>query len=160
MKTRIRTKGIIAATTALTVAATGLVTHWEGRSLRAYYDIVGVATICDGETKGVKIGDIATPEQCDDMLARNLAEYEAGLDNCLTAAIPPEAKIAFLSWTYNVGIAAACRSTLVRLANAGDIRGACDQLLRWNRAGRPLRVVRGLTNRRQAERELCLAGLA
>lgn len=154
---RTRTRGLIAGSTALTLAATGLVAHWEGRSLRAYYDIVGVATICDGETKGVKIGDIATPEQCDEMLARNLRAYEAGLDACLTAAIPPRSKIAILSWTYNVGVSAACGSTLVRKANAGDLVGACNELPRWNRAGG--RVVLGLDNRRKAERELCLSGL-
>ena len=84
--------------------------------------------------------------------------YEAGLDRCLTAPVPGKTKVAFLSWTYNVGVGAACGSTLVRLANAGALRGACDQLLRWNRAGG--KIVRGLTNRREAERQLCLEGVA
>jgi lysozyme len=42
----------------------------------------------------------------------------------------------------------------VRKLNAGDYTGACNQLLRWNRAGG--KEVRGLTRRRVAERELCL----
>jgi GH24 family phage-related lysozyme (muramidase) len=39
--------------------------------------------------------------------------------------------------------------------------GACAQLSRWNKArvGGVLRVVRGLDNRRKAERSLCEAGL-
>lgn len=151
------TKGLIAGSAALIALATGTVQVFEGRELRAYQDIVGVWTICDGETKGVKPGDVATPAECDSMLAKNLVVYERGLDGCLVAAVPGKSKVAFLSWTYNVGIGAACGSTLVRKANAGDVRGACDELLKWNRAGG--RVVKGLTNRREAERKLCLEGL-
>ena len=46
---------------------------------------------------------------------------------------------------------------LARLANAGDWRGACNQLPRWNKAGG--REIRGLTNRRAAEQRICLAAL-
>jgi lysozyme len=46
---------------------------------------------------------------------------------------------------------------MARKANAGDMRGACDALLLWNRVGG--REVAGLTKRRQRERELCLKGL-
>lgn len=151
------TKGVIAGSAALLALATGYVQVFEGRELRAYQDIVGVWTICDGETKGVKPGDVSTPAECDSMLARNLVEYEQGLDRCLVATVPGKTKVAFISWTYNVGVRAACKSTLVRKANAGDLRGACDELLKWNRAGG--RVVKGLTNRREAERKLCLEGL-
>lgn len=152
-----RTKGLIAGSVALTAMATGLISYWEGRELRAYQDIVGVWTICDGETKGVKPGDVATPAECDSMLATNLRTYEAGLDRCLTADVPGGAKVAFLSWTYNVGVGAACGSTLVRKANAGDIRGACNELPKWNRAGG--KVVNGLTRRRAAEQAMCLEAL-
>jgi GH24 family phage-related lysozyme (muramidase) len=148
------TKGLIAGSVALTALATGTISYWEGRELRAYRDIVGVWTICDGETKGVRPGQTATPAECDSMLARNLVVYESGLDRCLTGAVPGKAKVAFLSWTYNVGVGAACGSTLVKKANAGDVRGACNELLKWDKAGG--KTVRGLTRRRQAERAMCL----
>lgn len=151
-------KGLIAGSIALTALATGVISQFEGRELRAYQDIVKVWTICDGETKGVKPGQVATPAECDAMLAKNLVTYEAGLDKCLTYPVPGKTKVAFLSWTYNVGVGAACKSTLVRKANAGDLRGACNELLKWDKAGG--RVVNGLTKRRQAERALCLEGLA
>jgi GH24 family phage-related lysozyme (muramidase) len=151
-------KGLIAGSVALTALATGYISQFEGRELRAYQDIVHVWTICDGETKGVKRGDVATPAECDAMLARNLVTYEAGLDRCLVATVPGKVKVAFLSWAYNVGIGAACSSTLVRKANAGDIVGACNELPKWNRAGG--KVVPGLSNRRAAERALCLEGAA
>jgi lysozyme len=150
-------KGLVAGSMGLMALATSVVMNFEGRELQAYQDIVNVWTICDGETKGVKRGDTATPAECDKMLAKNLVAYEQRLDRCLVAPVPGKAKVAFLSWAYNVGTGAACSSTLVRKANAGDVRGACDELLRWDKAGG--RVVRGLTNRRIAERKLCLEGL-
>lgn len=151
-----RSKGLIAGSVALLALATTTVTQFEGRELRAYQDIVGVWTICDGETKGVRPDDVATPAQCDSMLAKNLGEYEAGLDRCLVYPVPGKAKVAFLSWAYNVGLGAACGSTLVRKANAGDLTGACLELSKWNRAGG--KVVKGLTSRREAEKALCLEG--
>ena len=51
-----------AATIAAIVAFIG---PWEGRRYTAYQDIVGVWTICEGHTKGVKAGDVATDAQCD-----------------------------------------------------------------------------------------------
>lgn len=151
------TKSLIAGSVALTALATSFIMPWEGRELRAYRDIVGVLTICDGDTHDVRPGQVATDAECDQRLARHLREFEAGLDRCLTAPVPGKVKVAFLSWTYNVGVGAACSSTLVRLANAGDLKAACDQLPRWNRARG--QVVRGLTNRRAAERQLCLEGV-
>ncbi|WP_148180748.1 glycoside hydrolase family protein, partial [Klebsiella pneumoniae] len=39
--------------------------------------------------------------------------------------------------------------------NAGDIKGAADEFLRWNKSGKE--VMPGLTNRRKAEREVFLS---
>lgn len=156
---RTSTKGGIAGASAAAVIAltVTIVQPWEGRHLQAYRDIVGVWTICDGETRGVKPGQVATPAQCDTMLYRSLTEFKAKLDKCLTHPLPLKTSASLLSWTYNVGPGAACSSTLVKKANAGDLAGACDQLPRWNRAGG--NVVRGLTNRRLAEQQLCLEGV-
>lgn len=151
-------KGAIVGVAGFAAIVAGIVQPWEGRELQAYRDIVGVWTICDGDTNNVRPGQVATNAECDSRLAHNLAAYEAGLDRCLNVALPAKVKAAFISWTYNVGVGAACSSTLVRLANAGDIAGACNQLPRWNRAGG--KEVRGLTNRRQAEQALCLEGVA
>lgn len=152
-----RHKGKIAGSAAAMAVAVTLLNDFEGKKLVAYKDIVGVWTVCQGETRGVREGDKYTSAQCDALLAKGIAEFEAGLDRCLLVEVPVKAKIAFVSWTYNVGVDAACKSTLVRKANAGDLKGACEQLPRWNRAGG--RVVRGLTNRRVVERGLCLSAL-
>ncbi|HBX9956280.1 TPA: lysozyme, partial [Klebsiella variicola] len=46
-------------------------------------------------------------------------------------------------------------STLMKKLNTGDVKGAADEFLRWNRSGG--KVMAGLTNRRKAEREVFLS---
>lgn len=147
---------------ALLAAIAAFVAPWEGERTEAYLDRIAsppVWTVCYGETRGVRQGDRYTPEQCRSMLLTALEAYRADLIACIPAlpAQPEGVQVALTSWTYNVGGRAACRSTLARLANAGDWRGACYQLTRWNRAGGE--VVQGLVNRRAAERALCLGAL-
>ena len=83
-----------------------------------------------------------------------LREYEAGITDALRVDVTQSQFDALVSWAYNVGLGAAKQSTLMRLLNAGDVPGAADQFLRWNRAGGV--VLRGLTRRREAERDLFL----
>lgn len=156
---RNRSKGVIAGSAAAAALAVSLVAGWEGLSLTAYPDRLAndLPTVCYGETRGVKLGDRYTKADCDEMLMRGLIQFEAGLDRCLTATMPDKTKVALVSWSWNVGVGAACKSTLVRKANDGDLVGACNELPKWNRASG--KVVRGLTNRRAAERKLCLEGL-
>lgn len=149
--------GMIAGSTVALASAISFIGQWEGLRTEAYRDIVGVWTVCYGETRGVQPGDSYTVAECDAMLAREIIAYEAQLDRCLTTTVPVGMKIALVSWSYNVGAGAACRSTLVRKANAGDLVGACNELPRWNRAGG--RVITGLSNRRMSERSMCLRAL-
>jgi lysozyme len=154
---RLKKAGLgLTAAGALAVAFVG---GWEGMRLKAYRDIVGVPTVCFGETRGVKMGDQYTAEQCRAMLGDGLAEFEAGIRRCLVAPdkIPDKPYVAFVSLSYNIGQKAFCGSTVARRANSGDLRGACEAITAWNKAGG--RVVQGLVNRRAAERKMCLEGL-
>jgi len=156
--TRLKKGGIAGALTAAGILAIALVGQWEGLRLVAYQDVIGVWTACYGETKGIQPGMRFTEQQCGVMLIDSLAEHEAGMRRCLAApdALPVKIYVAVLSLTYNVGVGNFCRSTLARKLNAGDLEGACHELPKWNRAGG--KVVRGLTNRREAELQLCLEG--
>ncbi|WP_227754346.1 lysozyme [Stagnihabitans tardus] len=152
-------KSRLAMAAGLMAAAVALVGGFEGRRLSAYLDGGGVPTICFGATKGVRLGDTATAGECDSRLRADLVEHEAALRACLKApdAIPDQSYLALVSWAFNVGTGAACKSTAVRLVNAGDLRAACNQLPRWVRDNG--RVIPGLVNRRQSEQALCLEGL-
>lgn len=143
--------------------AVPFVAKWEGVRLKAYRDVVGVWTVCFGETKGVKAGDRYSLAECEAMLARELLEYRHGLHGHMTYdtrsnRLPVLRDVAFTSLAYNVGIRAAGRSTAVRRLNAGRVAGACTALTWWNKAGG--RVWRGLVNRRNDEYQLCMVGVS
>lgn len=127
---------------------------FEGLYTYAYRDVVGVKTVCYGHIEDVKMGDKYTVAECKAMLAKDLPRYEAMVQKCIHVKMPDHRHAAILSFTYNVGGAGLCKSTVARRLNAGDVQGGCDALLMWNKAGG--RVIKGLDNRRRAERKLCL----
>lgn len=144
---------------ALMAGAVALVGAWEGVKTVAYKDIVGVPTVCFGETRGVKMGDRYTMDECRAMLGDALVEFETNMRKCLKApdSIPDKPYTAFLSLSYNIGTGAFCGSTVARKANDGDLKGACNAIPAWNRAGG--RIVKGLVNRRAEEQKICLEGV-
>ena len=137
-----------------------LVSPWEGLFLHPYRDAVGVKTVCYGATAadGVDLNRSYTKQECQDMLARDLPKYDLQVQHCLTpaayTAMPPHRHAAVVSFTYNLGGGALCKSAVAKNLNRGNIQAACDAMLAYNRAGG--RVLAGLTNRRKAERALCL----
>ena len=137
--------------------------HKRGREyLTAYADIVGVWTICDGLTGGVKRGQVETREGCTRRLEAELVKTAERSIACVPTLGEPGRdyqRWAFISLAYNVGTGAACGSTAAKRLRARDWAGGCQALLPWNKAGRPLRVVRGLALRRERERQICLTGL-
>lgn len=156
MTTRARLPIAIAAL-ALAIA-TPFVAQKEGVSLTPYYDVGNVLTDCYGRTgRGVELGSKMTIEQCQEFLNHDLRETHRLIAPYVKVEVTPTTWAAMLSFAYNVGTGAFRSSTLLRKLNAGDTKGACDEMLRWSRVKKV--VVQGLVNRRKAERELCLAGL-
>ncbi|CDX26619.1 Lysozyme [Mesorhizobium plurifarium] len=133
----------------------------EGERLVAYRDAVGVPTIGFGHTDGVYMGMVITHEQALDMLRQDVAKHRTGLHRYFVPAtifvrLPPTRDAAYTSTAFNVGVAGIGKSTATRRLNAGDIVGGCDALTWFDRAGK--RVLRGLFERRQREKKLCLQG--
>lgn len=142
---------------AIAAVCCALVGGFEGLRQVAYLDPVGIPTACFGETKGIKLGMRFTRQECEGMLIESLIAHERGMMACTKVDLPDDRYVALLSFTYNVGVGNYCGSTLVKKLNAGDVRGACDQLMRWTRA-KGIELP-GLVKRRAAERELCLKGV-
>ena len=138
----------------IVAAAVALVATWEGRSLVAYLDPVGIPTICDGYTHGVKMGDEASPKKCDELTSKEVKRALALVDRSVPRPLPAGVRVALTSFVYNVGAGAYSGSTLLRKLRAGDIVGACRELPRWVYAGG--RKLRGLVRRRNAEMKICL----
>jgi lysozyme len=149
-----RLVALVGAAAATTLVST--VALWEGKRNDPYRDIVGVMTVCYGDTQAPMRR--YTDAECEQLLASRLASFAAPV-----LARNPELKdrpnqlAAAASLSYNVGVAAYQRSTIARLFSARQWRAACNQFLRWNRAGG--RVVQGLVRRREYERQICLKGL-
>lgn len=145
------------AAAALLIAVVG---GFEGLRRNAYPDPATKGppwTVCYGETVGVRPGDKHTIEECKAMLAKSLEKYAAGIEACVKVPMTDERWVALVSFSYNVGVKAACNSSVVKLINAGQTRAGCDRLLQWNKAAGI--TFPGLTKRRQREREFCLRGL-
>ena len=134
--------------------AVALIATWEGTRTHAYLDSVHIATICTGHIHDVHMGDTATEEQCAAYLAGDLGSAYRTVTGAVRYPQPDTRIAALTSMTFNIGNGAFLRSTVLRKLNAGDVHGSCNAILRWNMAGG--RVVQGLTNRREAERRLCL----
>lgn len=147
-------KAGIAAAAVLAIASP-FVAVKEGLVHMAYEDVVGVPTICYGHTgPEVRLGLRYTDAQCKAVLSQDLIEHAERLDRCITRAVTPYEGAAILSWGFNIGTGAACRSTLVRKLNAGAPASEwCAELDKWVYAGGF--KLGGLVKRRGAERALC-----
>lgn len=91
----------------------------------------------------------------DRLLKTGLVSYENDVLKIVKAKLTQGQFDALVSFAYNVGSRALSTSTLLKKLNAGDIKGAADEFLRWNKAGG--KVMNGLTRRREAERALFLS---
>lgn len=149
----------IALLTLSASALIGIAVH-EGYKDTAYIPVKGdVPTIGFGDTHGVKPGDKTDPIRALIKLGQHTENFQRQLRECIgDVPMHQHEWDAIVSWAYNVGPQAACKSTLVRKLKAGDYAGACAELLRWDKfQGKPLP---GLTKRRQDEHRQCMGVIA
>jgi lysozyme len=137
----------------------------EGTSYKAYKDIAGIWTVCQGDTKNVYPSLIETPEGCRVRLERQLVIHAKGVMAC-TPRLSEEGRewqrAAAVSLAYNIGVGGYCKSSVDRYFDTGNWKRGCDNFLSWNKArvNGVLRPVKGLTERRKRERDICLKGLS
>ncbi|MEG4071076.1 lysozyme [Microcoleus sp. Pol14C2] len=131
-----------------------LIKSFEGMELEAYLDAVDVWTIGYGHTQGVYEGMTITEAQAEELLRKDLAEFEGYVSEAVQVSINENQFSALVSFTFNLGPENLFDSTLLKLLNQGDFQGAGDQFPRWNKAGS--QELEGLTRRRKAERALFL----
>lgn len=148
-----------AAVVAAAIMALGMIAGLEGDVPKVYKDPIGIPTVCYGHTgQDVKMGDTWSDQRCLDTLKVDAVEHAKAIAPCIKVAVPRESLSAFVSFSFNVGPRAFCKSTLVAKLNAGDLRGACAELSKWTKAGG--RVWPGLVERRRIERAYCERGLS
>lgn len=122
----------------------------EGERLSSYKDSVGVWTIGVGHTTAagaptVKLGMKITKAESREILARDLVKFETAIMNAVKVKLGPHQWDALFSICFNVGPGFA-KSTCIRRLNAGDVKGAADAILMWNKP-------KEILSRRRAERQ-------
>lgn len=141
------------------IATTGMfVAQHEGLVLGSYIDPVGILTSCYGHTgSGLRLNQKFTESQCLEQLHSDLSKHDREMMRHVKVPLSNEEHSAYLSFSYNVGVGNFKSSTLLKLLNKEKRVDACNQLTNWVFAkGKKLR---GLVNRREEEKNLCLSGL-
>lgn len=134
-----------------------LIADFEGCRLSAYQCSANVWTIGIGHTEGVTAQARMTERQAAVNLVADVQRVERGIARCMAIMMPQPVYDAVVSFAFNVGVKAACNSTLAFFINQAHWRSACEQLSRWVF----VKGVRsaGLERRRANERAYCLKGV-
>jgi lysozyme len=141
--------------------ATAIAIPAEGIRQYAYYDPVGILTVCYGSTNNVQKNVKYSLEECKSRLDKDMLYAIESVEKCVPG-LPVNILAAFSDASFNLGTTIACdvkKSTAARYLHAGKLIEACNELPRWDKA-KVLGVMvslPGLTKRREAERKLCLA---
>lgn len=135
----------------------------EALKTRAYLDGGGVWTIGVGHTaaagppipvKGMTI----TFQEAKDLFARDLVNYESAVSKACMRAPNQNQFDAMVSLCFNIGQKGFAGSSVVRNFNAGNLKAAATSFLLWNKDNG--KIVQGLVNRRELERDLFLTAAA
>jgi len=120
-----------------------------------------VPTIGWGSTKifgrKVVLGESVTIEQAQEQFEKDLSIFEDVINQKVKSPLTQNQFDALVSFVYNIGGTNFSNSTLLKLLNSTKhpYVEAAEQFLRWNKqAGK---VLKGLTRRRQAEKDLFLS---
>ena len=148
-----------------------MVKHHEGVRVRPYRCpahlwTVGVGHVIDPSHIGVKFEDrknlpipagwdrTLSMAEVDDILAKDLARFERGVERLCPAGLTQSRFDALVSFSFNVGLGNLQRSTIRMRHNRGDYADAGEAFMMWTKAGG--KVLRGLVLRREDERALYL----
>ncbi len=127
-----------------------LIKRFEGCRLTAYQDSIGIWTIGYGHTSGVSKGQTITQVQADRYLKADCANAEKAVNKYHSKYHWNQNQFdALVSFTFNCG-----SGNLKKLLNNGQrtIAQISAKIPAYNKAGG--KVLRGLVNRRAAEKEL------
>jgi len=130
----------------------------EGCKLIAYQDPAGIWTLGYGHTgSDVFEGLVISQAYADKLLAQDIQKSVDAVNKLVKVEINQNQFDSLVDLTFNIGIAAFSKSTLLKKLNAGDHHGAAEEFDRWIYAGG--KILAGLVKRRGAEKSLFLLGL-
>lgn len=120
----------------------------------------GFGSTTNAQGAPLKPGERTTPPKALEQKLRDIRRFEGALQKCVTAELTQGEYDSLVSLAYNVGEAAVCRSTMVKLHNAGQHEAACAEFDRWTfYQGKDCKIAAnrcaGLATRRAGERAMC-----
>lgn len=126
----------------------------EGFRPTIYEDTAGKKTIGIGQLWNASIPKVMSHYLAVNYCERTINNIWQAWSGHIYPVLNDNQRTAFTSFCYNLGVNAFLSSTLLKLFNAGDIQGAADQFLVWDKEHRNgvLEVVPGLLRRREIER--------
>jgi lysozyme len=104
----------------------------EGCKLTAYWDVNGFSIGYGHHGPDVVEGTTWTEAQAQAALASDLALVGREVKALVNVPLTQGQFDALTDWTYELGSGRLQHSTLLKLLNAGDYRGAGQQLLAWD----------------------------
>jgi len=153
----LRNKIIAAASGGALAIAAAMIPALEGDEHKPYQDITGVWTVCYGHTgPDIIRSKNYTESECKTLLDKDLQPFSRSVARSVKVPATEYQKAALITFSYNVGISAFEKSTLLKDLNAKRYQQACNGLRNWVYAGG--KKWQGLINRREVEREVCLMG--
>ena len=124
-----------------------LLTLREGFRTFAYRDTKGIYTIGVGHTgPEVHEGLVWTVDQVHTALQADVQSAEKAINDGVTVPLTVNQFDALVSFTFNVGVGAFKRSTLLKVLNQGNYTEAAKQFDRWH-------IPVEITSRRNSERD-------
>lgn len=144
------------STLKITEGGLRLIADAEGCRTSPYQCSAGVWTNGIGHTAGVTPQSQVSERQAAVNLVYDVMRVERQLAVCVPEEMPAPVYDALVSFAFNVGTGAACRSTLVSYLKRHQWWQACDQLDRWVYVNGVRNT--GLENRRKREKAWCLKG--
>jgi lysozyme len=137
-----------------------LITQFEGEILKVYLDPVGLPTVGVGhlvkpnEKDVYPLGKKITKAESQDLLSKDLARFEGSINSLVKVPLTQNQFDALVSLVFNIGTSAFQNSSVLRRLNEKNYQAAADAFLMWVKSQG--KVLRGLQNRRRAERALFL----
>lgn len=168
MKQKLVAGAIVSGLVLCSAVAYDFLGRWEGEGQNIVYAdklANGLPTVCRGLTHWVTdtpiiVGEYWSPEKCEREEKAAIVQVQLELLACFEVPPPQNVFDAATSHAWNFGANKTCMSSAMKAWDRGEWALGCRRL-QFADSGRMVwvysggRFVRGLANRRAAERELC-----
>lgn len=95
----------------------------------------GFGSTFDENGKPIQMGDKTNPIKALQRSHMHILKDEAGIKKCVTGELAQHEYDTLISFAYQYGTGATCKSAMVKHINAGEYEKACEAYLLYNKSG-------------------------